>query len=72
MLMQPKSFVEPVTFHCRGFGKRGNSRFQRIYRVLFAFAFNSRENRFDFCFYRGLGGHIALPADFALTIAFFC
>ena len=22
MLMQPKSFVEPVTFHCRGFGKR--------------------------------------------------
>lgn len=22
MLMQPKSFVEPVTFHCRGYAKR--------------------------------------------------
>lgn len=22
MLLQPKSFVEPVIFHCRGYGKR--------------------------------------------------
>ena len=22
MLIQPKSFVEPVTFHCRAYGKR--------------------------------------------------
>lgn len=57
---------------CRSFGQRRNGFFQRVYRVFFTLAFNGRKNRLDFGFDCGLGGDITLPADLALTIAFFC